>query len=151
VVLRTGFTTAVTGGPLNLTAAMLSACFAADLGKASWCCCALLPEAPKATTAANTVAPARCCSLGYFRVAPSIFESKSNATVGPQTKMSAAYAKVDSSSTLRYQRGRRGNRIFAQRALADGIFAHWIFAHRRGDWLRLRTWEVGSSCCSDEG
>ena len=48
-----------------------------------------------------------------------------------------------------HYRGR--NRIFAYRALADGIFAQWIFADRRSRGLRLRPWEVGSNCCSHEG
>jgi hypothetical protein len=46
--------------------------------------------------------------------------------------------------------GRR-DRVFAYWALADGIFADWIFADRRGGRDRLRPRQVGSNCCSDEG
>jgi len=46
--------------------------------------------------------------------------------------------------------GRR-DRVFAYWALADGIFADWIFADRRGGRDRLRPREVGSNCRSDEG
>ena len=45
--------------------------------------------------------------------------------------------------------GRR-DRVFAYWALADGIFADWIFADRRGGRDRLRPWEVGSNRCSHE-
>jgi hypothetical protein len=45
--------------------------------------------------------------------------------------------------------GRR-DRVFAYGALADGIFADWIFADRRGGRDRLRPWEVGSNRCSHE-
>jgi hypothetical protein len=47
-------------------------------------------------------------------------------------------------STLGHYRG--SNRVFAYRALADGIFAD-----RRGRWDRLRPWKIGSDCCSHEG
>jgi hypothetical protein len=52
-------------------------------------------------------------------------------------------------STLGHYRG--CDRVFANRALADGPFAHGIFADRLSDRLRLRSWEVGSNCCSHEG
>ena len=56
---------------------------------------------------------------------------------------------MDIRSTFGNYRGR--NRIFAYRALADGIFTDGIFADRRGGGDRLRPWEVGSNCCSHEG
>ena len=52
-------------------------------------------------------------------------------------------------STFGHYRGR--NRIFAYRALANGIFTQGVFADWRSHWLRLRPWEVGSNCCSHEG
>ena len=54
-------------------------------------------------------------------------------------------------STFGHHRGRGRNRVFAHRALTDGIFADGIFANRRGgDGNRLRPWEVCSNCCSHE-
>jgi hypothetical protein len=54
-------------------------------------------------------------------------------------------------STFGHYRGR--NRIFAYRALANGIFTQGVFADWRSHWLRLRLrpWQVGSNCCSHEG
>jgi hypothetical protein len=67
----------------------------------------------------------------------------------PCAKTNAAGARIDIRSTFGHYRGR--NRIFAYRALADGIFAQGIFTDRRSHRLRLRPWEVGSNCCSHEG
>src|SRR5215472_18884692 len=78
---------------------MLSACFAADLGKASCCswseravsCCALVLPAPKYTEAASTVTPARHCRLGYFRVTLRILvDQRPDATGSPLSQTNAA-------------------------------------------------------------
>jgi hypothetical protein len=62
----------------------------------------------------------------------------------------AADARIDIRSTFGHYRGRGRDRIFAYRALADGIFAQRIFTDRRSHRLRLRPWEVGRNCCSHE-
>src|ERR1700722_3507793 len=156
-----GFTSDLAGRTSGVTAAMLSACFAADLGKTSCCwwsalavsCCALLLPAPRLTEAASSATPARRCRPRYFQVIPNIFESSWIKDRMPQLvhlpQTNAASARIDIRSTFGHYRG--GNRIFAYRALADGIFAQGIFADRRSRRLRLRPREVGSSCCSHEG
>jgi hypothetical protein len=53
-------------------------------------------------------------------------------------------------STFGHYRGRCSDRVFANWGLADGVFAHGIFADRRGHGLRLRSWEVGSDRCAHE-
>jgi hypothetical protein len=82
-VLRTGFRSDVAGGAPGATAAMLSACFVAELGRASRCRwsgraasgCALLIPAPKPTKAASMAALARSSRPRYSRITPAIFES----------------------------------------------------------------------------
>jgi hypothetical protein len=54
-------------------------------------------------------------------------------------------------STFGHQRSRGSDRVFAHRALTNGVFANGIFANRRGGGgNRLRPRHVGSNCGSHE-
>jgi hypothetical protein len=54
-------------------------------------------------------------------------------------------------STFGHQRSRGSDRVFAHRALTNGVFADGIFANwRGGGGNRLRPWHIGSNCGSHE-
>ena len=78
-----------------------------------------------------------------------LVDPKSNATVGPPQRTPPGHGWIFRSALGHYRCWCR-DRVFANRALADGIFAKGIFAYRRGNRLRLRSWQVGSDCCSHE-
>ena len=169
LVLRTGFTSDVAGGALGLTAAMLEILSPTHGGEGPLADGQSAPRAvvhncsrprsPRSSVASRPQREAR--RPGYFRITLQhlriLMDPRPELPLAsPCTpKTNATGAQIDIRSTFGQPLVTSGAGA-ATGYLPDGIFLRdtcpWdICLPARQPVERLRSWEVGSSCCSHEG